>query len=137
MTLSRDSGLVLGGIGLTAVTTAYHALFFGAALNDGQYGMVWMFTVPAGAALGWAAQDAWSTRSDVSARIKSCLVGCLLVLFPVVLYLLQTVSNSQRVSSTPAGTVFLEAILFALPTILCVLALAARGLFLRRGESSN
>lgn len=127
-------GAISGGIGLTLITTLYHGLFFTRVLNDGQYGIVWMFTLPAGAVLGWAAKQSMNIEKSPVKRVLSCLVGCFLVSIPVILYLWQTTSNSQLVSNQPVTDALTEGILFALPTIICIFALALWGILLALWE---
>jgi hypothetical protein len=120
-------GAIVGAIALCITTFVYHLLFFRPALNDGQYGMVWIFTVPAGAILGASTGYAITIFRDrpVPAGIV-CIIALCLVAIPLGLYLLMTTANSSNTSSTPVST-FLGSVFFGLPTILWLTALLMWG----------
>ena len=116
-------GGVVGAIGLSAISSVYHRLFFGPILNDGQYAMVWMFTVPAGAILGFSTAYALTTFQN--RPVPAGLAGTIafgLVAVPLGFYLFLTTMNSPNTGTTPIAA-FCGSLLFALPTILWMVAL--------------
>jgi hypothetical protein len=128
-------GIVAGAVGLSLVTLGFHALFFRPVLGDGQYGMVWLFTIPAGAILGGATAFALAAHRQHPVQAgRAGLMASVAVALPLGLYLLMTVTNSQAVSSvatrsTP-GAVLVEGLLFALPTVLWLAAAFLAGVLL-------
>lgn len=48
------AGMVLGGLGFSALVALYYLLTDPTVRRDGQYGMIFMFTLPLGAAIGGA-----------------------------------------------------------------------------------
>ena len=112
-------GVVVGAIGLSVISSVYHWLFFRPALNDGQYGMVWIFTVPVGAILGFSTAYALTEfrKRPVPAGLAG-IVAFSLVAAPLGLYLFLTTTNS----TTPIAA-FCGSLLFALPTMLWMIAL--------------
>jgi hypothetical protein len=125
--IRRFLGAIAGAVALSITTLVYHLLFFRPALHDGQYGMVWIFTVPAGVILGASTGYAIVIFRDqpVLAGI-ACIIALCLVSIPLGLYLLMTTANSSNTSSTPIPT-FLGSVFFGLPTILWLIALLMWG----------
>ena len=121
-------GGLAGAIGLSVLTFAFHWLFFRAALGDGQYVMVFMFTIPAGAFLGAATGCALAlSRTKPSSAGLACLIGFGLVAIPLGLYLWMTIANSQNTGDSAALT-FISTLLFSFPTVAWMLWLLVWGL---------
>jgi hypothetical protein len=83
-------GGVAGAIGLSLLTLLAHWLHEPRVLSDGQYGMVFMLTIPCGGWLGLAAGLAMhygNISSNVAAG-RICLIAGALVLVPLLLFLL-------------------------------------------------
>src|SRR5688500_14362384 len=94
-------GFLFGAIGLSAITLGYHWLTVRAALNDGQYGMVFMYTLPAGAILGAATGFALSTKgTNPEEAARACLVSAAVVFLPMLLYWWMTTSNAKRIDES-------------------------------------
>ncbi|MBV9467727.1 MAG: hypothetical protein JO316_21695 [Abitibacteriaceae bacterium] len=123
-------GAIIGSLGLSLLTLVFHWLFFRSTLSDGQYGMVFLFTLPAGVILGTATGYILPIAHGKSVRGGViCLIGFGLVAVPLSLYLLLTTSNSSTVGQNPISTL-VEGLLFAAPTVAWMSWLLLRGLFL-------
>jgi len=126
-------GMVLGGMVLSVVTTCYHALAFNAVLRDGQYAMIWMFTLPAGSLIGWCLAESVHSATAKLKRGILCLLGGAVLFLVVAGYVGLTAANGYQVSREPIAANLIEGSLFALPTLCCAIGLCWRGLALRVG----
>ena len=129
-------GFLVGAIGLSAITMGYHWLTFRTALNDGQYGMVFMYTLPVGAILGGVTGFALSSvNTHPVAAARACLVSGAVVFLPMLLYWWMQTANYKHTGESAVSS-FYGAIAFSLPSLLWIVATVMWGVRLLRAEPS-
>lgn len=82
--LGMSLASALGAIVLSVLTVAWHYLVRPTFFFDGQYGLVFVFTIPLGGILGWAfAASNSNTRWHSLVGLSLCLVIELWLLYPL------------------------------------------------------
>ena len=93
-------GGIAGAIGLSLLTLLAHWLWEPRLLSDGQYGVVFMLTIPCGGWLGLAAGLAM-TCGDAGKNTSAgwiCLIAGALVLAPALLFLLLSLFSKRGIA---------------------------------------